>query len=95
MKQVEALGDRALVEKIEITKSAGGIYIPPTEKHDRQTPIKGKVVSVGEGEHIKAMNLKPGEVVLIQSNFNYDMLKDGESTYLFVGHSQILGHEPE
>ena len=60
---VKPLGDRILVQQLtseEVTKS--GIVLPDSAEKEKKA--QGKIVAVGNGEEIKKLGLKIGDVVV-------------------------------
>lgn len=68
--KIEPLGDKVLVEPIEVDpKTPGGIFIPTVAK---KKPQKGKVISVGKGKILengecRKMQVKKGDTVLFMN----------------------------
>lgn len=81
------LSDRIVVkpsEKEGEKKLASGIIIPETV--DKEKPMKGEVVAVGQGKYEDGkrvpMQVKVGDVILF-SKYGYDEVKvDGEEYYI-------------
>ncbi len=66
-KRIRPLSDRIVVEPREIeTKTAGGIVIPDTA--DKDKPIQGTVVAIGNGKYIDGkllpLQVKVGDKIL-------------------------------
>ncbi len=91
---IKPLGDRVVVkpESKEEKMLPSGIIIP--ESADKEKPMKGKVVAVGEGKIDDGkrvpLEVKVGQHVLF-SKYGYDEVKiDGEEYYI-LSESSILG----
>ena len=60
--KIRPLGDRVLVEPVEIKEQIkGGIFIPDTAK---EKPMTGEVVAVGCGKKDEPMTVKVGDKIL-------------------------------
>ena len=66
---IKPLGDRVLIEPIteEGEKTKSGIYLPETAEKER--PMKGRVVAVGEGKLLDSgkhqpLSVKTGDMVI-------------------------------
>jgi chaperonin GroES len=90
----QPLGDRVVIEPLEgdeVTKSAGGIYIPDTAK---EKPQEGTVVAVGggrtsdDGKRIP-MEVKVGDKVVYSKYAGTEFKEEGKE-YLIVRESDIL-----
>ncbi len=60
---IKPLGDRVLVKPLtqeEVTKS--GIVLPDTAEKEKKE--QGEIISIGDGEKIKKLNLQIGDKVL-------------------------------
>lgn len=64
----------------------GGIIIPDTAK---EKPLKGEVVSVGNGTKDEEMILKPGDQVLYGKYAGNELEFEGEK-YLIMRQSDVL-----
>lgn len=87
--KIKPLGDRVLVKPLtseEVTKS--GIVLPDTAEKEKKE--QGEVVSVGEGEKIKKLNLAIGAKVLFGKYAGDDVEIDGVE-YKFLKDEDILG----
>ena len=86
---VKPLGDRVLVQQLtseEVTKS--GIVLPDSAEKEKKA--QGKIVAVGNGEEVKRLGLKIGDVVVFgkYSGEEVEMDEAGkkiEYKILFVG----------
>ena len=88
------LADRVLirVEK-EVTKTAGGLFIPETAE-SRDTKI-GTVVSVGEGIYTNdgvriPMSVKEGDKVMMPFAGSAQKVKFGDEDYLLFREQELL-----
>ncbi len=89
---IRPLHDRVIVKRTEEERTtAGGIVIPDsaTEK-----PAKGEVIAVGEGKplengEVRALAVKPGDVVFFGQYSGQEVKDDGE-TYLVIREEEIL-----
>lgn len=91
---IKPLGDRVLIEPIagkgEKTKS--GIYLPETAEKER--PMKGKIIAVGEGRLLESgtrqpLPVKKGDVVLF-TKYGPTELKVDDKEYLIAKEEDIL-----
>jgi len=93
MPNVKPLRDRVLVKRIEeAEQKIGGIIVPDTAK---EKPQQAEVVAVGSGRLLEngekiAMNVKPGDKVLIGKWSGTDVKIDGEE-YVILKEDDILG----
>jgi len=86
---IKPLGDRILVKPMlapEVTKS--GIVLPDTA--DKEKKEQGEVVSIGDGEKIKKLNLKVGDKVLF-GKYSGDEVEMEKVQYKFLKDEDILG----
>lgn len=82
---LKPLGDKIIVEPTEeITKTAGGIYIPDNAKEKQS---KGKVVSIGE--KVETKELKAGDEVVYSKYAGTEFEIDSKK-YLVVKEADIL-----
>lgn len=92
MTKIRPLGDRVLVEPIELKEvNKGGIIIPDNAK---EKPMEGKVVAVGkkrddDGKEI-AFDVKAGDKVLLPK-YGGTEVKIGDKTYQLVREDDLLG----
>jgi len=82
--KLKPLGDRIVVKPVtqeEVTKS--GIVLPDTVEKEKKE--QGEIISIGEGEKIKKLNLKVGDTVIFGKyagdeveidDIEYKVLKD-------------------
>ena len=89
---IQPLGQRVLVKRVEAEEVAsGGIIIPDTAK---EKPQEAKVVALGTGKNDEGkvidFSVKAGDVVLISKYGGTDVKVDGEE-HLIVNESDILG----
>ena len=92
MTKIRPLGDRVLVEPIELKEvTKGGIIIPDNAK---EKPMEGKVVAVGkkrddDGKEI-AFDVKAGDKVLLPK-YGGTEVKIGDKTYQLGREDDLLG----
>lgn len=87
--QIKPIGNRVLVKQLsteEVTKS--GIVLPDTA--DREKKAQGKIIAVGNGEDIKTLGLKIGDVIVFgkYAGDEVEMDEDGKKVdykILYVG----------
>ena len=85
--KVKPLGDRVLLKKEEAEeKTASGIIIPDSAK---EKPLKGEVISVGNGTKDEEMVVKVGDTVLYGKYAGTEVELDG-TKYLIMRQSDIL-----
>jgi len=93
MTNIKPLSDHVFIEPIEDeTTTESGIVIPDTA--DKERPMKGRVVAVGEGKRdddgkLIPMSVKIGDVVLFKKYGPDEIEVDGK-TYLVGEESDIL-----
>ena len=81
------LADRVLIEpNAAETTTASGIIIPDTAK---EKPLKGEVISTGNGTKDEEMVVKAGDNVLYGKYAGTEIELDGEK-YLIMRQSDIL-----
>jgi chaperonin GroES len=91
--KIRPLGDRVIVELVEVTESKkGGIIIPDSAK---EKPQEGKVLAVGPGKmddngKLIAMNVKPGQRVLMPK-YGGSEIKIDDKTVQILREEDILG----
>ncbi len=83
---IKPLADRVLVKPAAAEEKIGGIIIPDTAK---EKPLKGEVVSVGNGTKDEDMVLKAGDVVLYGKYAGNELEFEGEK-YLIMRQSDVL-----
>jgi chaperonin GroES len=92
MTKIRPLGDRVLVEPIEVKEmTKGGIIIPDNAK---EKPMEGKVVAVGkkldkDGKEIK-FDVKVNDKVLLPK-YGGTEVKINDKTYQLVREEDLLG----
>jgi chaperonin GroES len=90
---IRPLGDRVLVQPLEVgEQKKGGIIIPDTAK---ERPQEGKVIAVGPGELMengkrRQMEVKVGDRVLY-GKYAGTEVKINDEEYLILRESDILG----
>lgn len=83
---IKPLADRVLVKPAAAEEKIGGIIIPDTAK---EKPLKGEVVSVGNGTKDEEMILKAGDHVLYGKYAGNELEFEGEK-YLIMRQSDVL-----
>lgn len=83
---IKPLADRVLVIPAPAEEKVGGIIIPDTAK---EKPLRGKVVTVGNGTKDEEMVLKAGDEVLYGKYAGTELELDGEK-YLIMRQSDVL-----
>ena len=86
--KLRPLGNRIVVSPLteeEVTK--GGIILPDTV--DKEKKAEGKIVAIGEGEKIKALNLKEGDKVLF-GKYAGEEVKVDDSEYKILTDEDVL-----
>jgi len=92
MTKIRPLGDRVLVEPIDVKEvTKGGIIIPDNAK---EKPMEGKVVAVGkkldkDGKEIK-FDVKVNDKVLLPK-YGGTEVKINDKTYQLVREEDLLG----
>lgn len=85
--QIRPIGDRVLVQQLQQEEvTASGIVLPASA--EREKKAQGKVVAVGNGEEVKRLGLKEGDVVVFGKYSGNDVDIDGdkhEYKILYVG----------
>ncbi len=90
--KIRPLGDRVLVEPIDVKEvTKGGIIIPDSAK---EKPIEGKVIAIGkklddDGKEI-AFDVKVGDKVLLPK-YGGTEVKIDDKTYQLVREEDLLG----
>lgn len=91
---IRPLGDRVLIEPVsnEGQKTKTGIYLPETAEKER--PMKGVVVAVGEGRRLESgvlhpVSVKKGNTVLFTKYGPTELKVDGKE-YLIAREEDIL-----
>ena len=93
MTNIKPLSDHVFIEPVEEeTTTNSGIVIPDTA--DKERPMKGKVVAVGEGKRdddgkLIPMSVKIGDMVLFKK-YGPDELEVDGKTYLVGEEADIL-----
>ena len=84
---IKPLADRVLIKPATAEeKTASGIIIPDSAK---EKPLRGEVVSVGNGTKDEEMVLKAGDNVLYGKYAGTELEFDGEK-YLIMKQSDVL-----
>ncbi|GAC1413640.1 MAG: co-chaperone GroES [Candidatus Doudnabacteria bacterium] len=83
--KIRPIGDRILVQQLkqeEIT--ASGIVLPSSSEKEKKA--QGKVVALGNGEEIKKLGLKEGDIVVFGKYAGEDIeIEKEEFKILYVG----------
>ncbi len=85
---LKPLGDRVIIKvlpKQETTKS--GIILP--ESVAKENRLEGEIVSLGQGEKIKALNLSPGQKVIVAEYGGTEIKVDGQE-YKILNYDDLL-----
>lgn len=95
MPKIKPLGDRVLIEpldKDESQKTKSGIVIPDTAEKER--PVEGRVIEVGEGRRNEDGKLVPPSVLkgqkVLFSKYGPTEIKIGDKEYLIAKEEDIL-----
>lgn len=84
---IKPLADRVLIKPASAEeKTVSGIIIPDSAK---EKPLKGEVVSVGNGTKDEEMVLNVGDIVLFGKYSGTEIEHDGEK-YLIMRQSDVL-----
>jgi len=92
MAKIQPLGDRVLVQAMEVAEeSRGGILIPDAAK---EKPMQAKVIALGTGKiddkgNKVPFDVKPGDIVLI-SKYGGTEVKFGDEEFKVLNASDIL-----
>lgn len=87
MSKIQPLADRVLVRPAAAEeKTVAGIIIPDSAK---EKPLRGEVLSVGNGTKDEQMVLKAGDQVLYGKYAGTELELDGEK-YLIMRQSDVL-----
>src|SRR3990167_8618800 len=90
---IRPLSDRIVVEPRELeSKTAGGIVIPDTA--DKDKPIQGTVVAIGNGKYIdgkmQPLQVKVGDRILF-GKYAGTNVKLEEAEYLVMREEDVMG----
>ena len=90
--KIKPLGDRVLVQRMDVEEKKGGIIIPDAAK---EKPKTGKVIALGLGKRDEDgkridFNVKKGDKVLFESYAGTEVTLDGEE-YLIMREESIIG----
>ena len=92
MAKIQPLGDRVLVQAMEIAEETrGGILIPDAAK---EKPKQAKVIALGTGKiddngNKVPFDVKPGDIILI-SKYGGTEIKFDDQEYKILNSSDIL-----
>lgn len=88
---IRPLHDRVIIQRIEETKSAGGILIPDTAG---EKPSRGKVMATGPGKYengqLRKLDVKVGDQVLFGKYSGTEVIVNGKD-YLVMREEDIMG----
>lgn len=92
-KRIRPLSDRIVVQPREVeTRTAGGIVIPDTA--DKDKPIQGTVIAVGNGKYIdgklQPLQVQVGDKVLFGKYAGTNVKLDDQE-YLVMREEDIMG----
>ena len=92
MTTITPIGDRVLVRPVEEdTTTASGIIIPDSAQKEK--PLQGEVVAVGEGERENGKLIAPpvakGDVVVF-AKYAYDEVEIDNEAYYIIKSENIL-----
>ncbi|MBP9802655.1 co-chaperone GroES [Patescibacteria group bacterium] len=85
---LKPLGDRVIVKalaKEEMTKS--GIILP--DSVNKENRMEGEIISLGQGEKLKALNLNVGQKVVFSEYGGTEIKVDGQE-YKILNHDDLL-----
>ena len=93
MKNIQPLGNRVLIKRVQAATSKGGIFLPETAK---EKPREGEVIAVGPGKVskegvIEAMDVKVGDKILFTNYAGTEVKSDDDDEYLILSQDDILG----
>ena len=84
---IKPLADRVLIRPTAAEEvTIGGIIIPDTEK---EKPLKGEIIAVGNGTKDEEMILKAGDIVLYGKYAGTEIELEGEK-FLIMRQSDVL-----
>ncbi len=92
MAQIQPLGDRVLVQAIEVKEEMrGGLYIPDAAK---EKPMQAKVIALGTGKIDDKGNRVPFDVkvgdIVLTSKYGGSEIKYEDQEYKILNSSDIL-----
>lgn len=92
MKNIQPLGNRVLIKRVQAATSKGGIFLPETAK---EKPREGEVVAVGPGKinkmgEIEVMDVKVGDKILFSNYAGTEVKSDNDDEYLILSQDDIL-----
>ena len=92
MAKIQPLGDRVLVQAIEVKEEMrGGLYIPDAAK---EKPMQAKVIALGTGKIDDKGNRVPFDVkvgdIVLTSKYGGSEVKYDEQEYKILNSSDIL-----
>lgn len=85
---IKPLGDRILVKpKLEEEVTEHGIVLPDTVEKEKKT--EGEVISVGNGEKVAKLGIKPGDMVIFEKWGGEEVEIEGED-HKILDHDKVL-----
>ncbi len=90
--RIEPLGDRVVIKRLDAEeKTSGGIVLPDSA---RETPLQGKVLSVGAGQLLsngtrKKLQIAEGDRVLFTSYAGNELEINGDKV-LIMSEAEVL-----
>jgi chaperonin GroES len=90
--KIRPLHDRLLAKRLaEVGKTTGGLFIPDNAK---EKPLQATVIAVGtgkrlEGGTIQALEVKPGDRILIGKYSGSEVKVDG-ADHIILGEDDVL-----
>ena len=94
MENIQPLGNRVLIKRVQAATSKGGILLPETAK---EKPREGEVIAVGPGKineegKLDAMQVKVGDKILFTNYAGTEVKSDQtDEEYLILSQDDILG----
>jgi chaperonin GroES len=89
------LKDGVLVKEIKKEeKTESGIILP--ENHEKEGPLKGQVIAVGEGKRgvngeLISVSVKEGDEILFKKGYGVDEIEIEKEKYLIMKEDDIIG----
>lgn len=84
---MKPIGDRVIVERSIAKEDPKKLIVVPDGAKEK--PLEGKVISVGSSNGIKAMTVKPGDLVLFGKYAGSEITVRGKD-YLVLNEDEIL-----
>jgi len=90
-KEIIAVGNYITIKKIaEAERRVGRVYVPSSQQ---SLLTKGEVITIGDGEKIKKLNLKVGDIVFYNEVENNTFGSSESNAVFFIRHDFIYGKE--